>query len=117
MKNDLDSKAEIEKLVDRFYNRALTDPLIGPPLSHIRFETHMPIMTQFWCFVLLDEPGYTSNVTEKHLSMPLKKEMFDRWVSIFKAVVDEGWSGEKAEMAKQRATVMGWTMAAKFPQE
>lgn len=117
MKNDLNSKAEITTLVNRFYSTALKDPLIGPPLSHINFEKHMPVMAQFWCFILLDEPGYTSNVTEKHLSMPLKKEMFDRWVSIFKEVVDSGWTGEKAEMAKQRATVMGWTMSAKFPQE
>jgi hemoglobin len=74
----------------------------------------MPKMIHFWSFVLLSEPGYKTNVTEKHLHMPLKQEHFDRWLSLFKETVDENFVGEKAELAKQRAAIIGWTISEKM---
>jgi hemoglobin len=45
--------------------------------------------------------------------MPLEKAHFDRWVELFHAKVDSLFTGEKAEMAKQRATLIGWTIQNK----
>ncbi|MFY7991331.1 MAG: group III truncated hemoglobin [Fluviicola sp.] len=112
---DIQSKADIERMVDQFYDRVLQDELLAPFFSKLDFETHLPKMVHFWSFVLLDEPGYSTNVTEKHANMPLNKELFDRWVALFSATVDELFTGEKAELAKQRAVILGWTMASKHP--
>lgn len=115
--NKIRSKKDVEELVDSFYLRVLKDEQLAPFFKHLDFTTHLPKMVHFWSFVLLDEPGYTTNVTEKHEHMRLNKELFDRWVALFHATVDDLFEGEKAELAKQRATVLGWTMASKHAQE
>jgi hypothetical protein len=40
-------------------------------------------------------------------------DLFNLWVNLFKQTVDELFEGEKAELAKQRAVVLGWTMGSK----
>ena len=112
---EIESKADIELLVNTFYDKVLKDDILSPFFKKLNFSHHLPNMYHFWNFVLLDEPGYTTNVTEKHMNMKLNKQLFDQWVSLFHSTVDELFSGEKADLAKQRAAVMGWTMGSKFP--
>jgi len=109
----IETKADIKLLVDTFYKAVLKDEVLAPFFRHLNFVEHLPKMIHFWSFVLLDEPGYTTNVTEKHAGMKLNKALFDRWVNLFHTTVDQLFEGEKAQMAKERATVLGWTMAAK----
>jgi hemoglobin len=71
-------------------------------------------MEQFWRFALLSESGYTTNVTEKHLRMPLEQAHFDRWTALFNQTVDELFEGNLAEQAKQRAAIIGWTIHSKM---
>ncbi len=71
-------------------------------------------MNQFWAFILFDEAGYTTNMTEAHAHLNLNKELVDRWVNLFHATIDSNFTGEKAELAKQKASLIGWTMAIKF---
>jgi hypothetical protein len=40
-------------------------------------------MEKFWRFILFEEPDYTTNVSEKHLPLPLPKEAFDLWLVFF----------------------------------
>jgi hemoglobin len=103
-------RTDIQLLVDAFYAKVLKDELLAPFFTHLDFARHLPKMVHFWSFVLLDEPGYTTNVTEKHLHRTLNQELFDRWVQLFGDTVDELYEGEKADLAKQRAAVLGWTM-------
>jgi hemoglobin len=110
---DIQNKQDVELLVDQFYDRVLKDDLLAPYFRNLNFSAHLPKMVHFWSFVLLDEPGYTTNVTEKHADMPLNTVLFDRWVRLFSETVDSIFDGEKANLAKQRATIMGWTMASK----
>lgn len=71
-------------------------------------------MEHFWRFALLSDEGYTTNVTEKHLRMPLQSAHFERWLNLFKQTVDELFEGDLAEQAKQRAAVIGWTINSKM---
>lgn len=112
--HDIQHKKDVELLVDTFYSVVLKDEQLAPFFAHLNFVEHLPKMVHFWSFVLLDEPGYTTNVTEKHIGMKLNKDLFDRWVHLFHATVDQLFEGEKAQLAKERATVLGWTMASKF---
>lgn len=113
-KSDIESKSDIETLVNQFYDKVLMDEILAPFFRHLNFEMHLPKMVFFWSFVLLDEPGYTTDVTQKHIHMKLEKEHFDRWILLFHETVDALFEGEKANLAKQRATLLGWTIESKI---
>ena len=110
---DIENKKDIETLVDTFYDRVLQDPVLQPFFKNLDFSVHMPKMVHFWSFVLLDEAGYTTDVTQKHIRMPLQKEHFDHWIELFNVTVDTLFSGEKADLAKQRAFLIRWTIESK----
>ena len=112
--NDIQSKADIELLVDSFYERVFEDELLSPFFAHMDFDHHKPKMVHFWSFVLLDEAGYTTDVTKQHMKMRLNKEHFDRWIALFNTTVDSLFLGAKAEAAKQRAFLIGWTIQSKM---
>jgi hemoglobin len=48
------------------------------------------------------------------MHMRLKAEHFQRWLSLFNETLDERFTGEKAEMARQRAALIGWTIQSKM---
>lgn len=112
--NDIHSKSDIERLIREFYQRLLSIEDIQPVFKGLDFEKHIPAIVHFWSFVLLDEPGYKTNVFEKHLHLPIRSEMFDTWLAVFTTTVDSLFAGEKAEMAKQRATVLTYTFKSKW---
>ena len=100
--------------IQPFYDKVWKDTLLAPFFKNLDFEKHLPQIIHFWSFALLDEPGYATNVTEKHLKMRIQKEHFDQWLHLFSKTVNELFSGEKAEMAKQRTAVIGWTIQSKM---
>ena len=110
---DIQTKADVEKLIALFYGKVVKDASLSPFFANIDLEKHLPHMIHFWCFALLDEPGYTTNVVEKHLHMPLKPIHFSTWLQHFNQTVDALFIGEKAEAAKQRAALIGWTIQSK----
>jgi hemoglobin len=109
----IESRNDVKFLVDSFYEKVVKDDVIGPFFINLDFDKHLPKMVNFWAFVLLDEAGYTTDVTAKHSHMRLKPEHFDRWLGLFNETVDEHFTGEKAELAKQRAFLVGWTIKSK----
>ena len=110
----LESAADIHQLVDTFYGKVLQDELLAPFFTRMNFAEHLPKMEQFWRFALLSEAGYTTNVTEKHLHMPLEQAHFDRWTTLFNQTIDALFEGDLAAQAKQRAAVIGWTIHSKM---
>ena len=111
---DIAVKDDITRLIDRFYEKLLADADVKHIFEPLDLADHLPKVVHFWSFVLLDEEGYRTNVFEKHLPLPLKPEHFDIWLGHFTAAVDEMFSGEKADMAKQRATVLVFTFKNKW---
>jgi hemoglobin len=114
MLKDIQTKEDITLLVNTFYGKVLNDEQLAPFFKRLNFESHLPKMIHFWSFALLDEPGYTTNVTDKHLQMPLKKIHFDQWLFLFNETINQFFIGKKAEMAKQRAAVIAWTINSKL---
>ncbi len=112
--NDITTKSDIELFVNHFYDKVLKDDVLAPFFKNLDFSKHLPKMVYFWSFVPLDEAGYTTDVTKTHLHMPLKEEHFDQWISLFNSTIDEMYVGEKAEMAKQRAFLIRWTIESKM---
>lgn len=115
--NDIRTADDVKMLVDSFYAEVLKDALLSPFFAHLNFDEHLPKMYHFWEFVLLDKPGYTTNVFDKHAHMRLSKEHFDAWVALFQATVDRLFEGEVADQAKLRAATLGWTFAQKMKQK
>jgi len=114
MKHDINTFEDISLLVDSFYDRVLNSPTLQLHFSSLHWAQHLPKMKKFWAFILLDEPGYTENVTEKHLKMKLSNNLFEEWVSLFNQTVDHHFEGERAEMAKERAQLISWGIQAKM---
>lgn len=111
---DIQTKEDIELLVNTFYGKVLKDTILAPFFTRLNFDHHLPKMVHFWAFVLLDEPGYTTDVTKTHIKMPLKQEHFDKWIQLFNETTDELFTGENAEKAKRRAFLIRWTIESKM---
>ena len=113
-KRQLNTREDIELLVQTFYSKVMQDEILIPFFQHLDFNSHLPKMVDFWCFVLIGTTGYTTNVIEKHLHMPLQNDHFDHWINLFNQTLDELFVGENAETAKQRALVIAWTTKSKL---
>jgi hemoglobin len=111
---DIETKADIELLLRTFYDKLLQSEGMKRVFSTVDFEAHFPRIVHFWSFVLLDEPGYRTNVFEKHMPLPIEPPQFDEWLQTFTWAVDSLFKGEKADLAKQRATVLTFTFKSKW---
>lgn len=111
---DIETKTDIELMMNSFYQRLLQLEDMKEVFANIDIQKHLPHIVHFWSFVLLDEPGYKTNVFEKHINLPIKAPQFDTWLKIFTGTVDDLFAGEKADLAKQRATVLAFTFKSKW---
>jgi hemoglobin len=102
-RQDILTRSDVTILVDTFYEKVKTDPLLGPVFSHVNWPAHLPIMYNFWCSMLLGEHSYTGNPFQSHVHLPIQKVHFAQWLKIFHETVDELFSGEKADETKMRA--------------
>ena len=103
MKNDINTRTDIEKLVNDFYDKVQRDQLLGPVFSHVDWAHHLPIMYDFWSSILLGDQSYRGNPLQKHLPLPIEGKHFDQWLKLFTETVNENFAGEKAEEVKMRA--------------
>jgi|SRR5687768_3286768 len=103
MKNDINTRADIEKLVNQFYGKVQNDQLLGPVFSHVDWPHHLPIMYNFWSSMLLGDQSYRGNPLQKHLPLPIEGKHFDQWLKLFTETVNENFAGDKAEEVKMRA--------------
>lgn len=118
MKKDIESVADIELLVNAFYEKVKTDPSIGPFFKHVDWKKHLPVMYQFWQNAIFYSGGYNGNPLMTHQQIneghPLTREHFNTWIQLFIATVDELFAGEKATIAKQRAISIATVMQIKI---
>jgi hemoglobin len=107
---DIETREDCETLVRAFYGRALTDPMIGylfTDVAHLDLEAHVPVIASFWETVLLGTRTYGGGAFAPHGSLdaksPLRAAHFERWLVLWRTTVDELFSGERAELAKEHA--------------
>lgn len=114
MKHDISTSEDVTHLVKTFYSNLLLHEEVKPIFAHVDFEKHMPHMIAFWEFVLLDKAGYTTNIFDKHVNLPLKESDFTLWLNTFEKTVTGLFDGEKAKLAIQRAQVIAFTFQQKL---
>ena len=110
---DITTKDDIEQLVNTFYGRVREDDLIGPIFNSVvgdHWDTHLPKMYAFWGMSLFGEGGYRGNAVQKHVEIdknfPLEEAHFNRWISLWREIVDSMYEGPVAEDAKKKAGLM-----------
>lgn len=115
MKNDIENRADIDELMNRFYAIAMTDKTIGYVfgIAELDLERHLPIIGDFWETLLFGSGDYQKhgrNPLRVHAELnektPLFFEHFERWLEIFRETVDETFAGERAEFIKIRANAI-----------
>ncbi|MBA2494112.1 MAG: group III truncated hemoglobin [Acidobacteria bacterium] len=119
-KKDIETRADIDDLMNRFYARAMTDEKIGYifEIAELDLEHHLPITGDFWETMLFSTGNYHRhgrNPLQIHALLdektPLRPEHFRRWLEIFRASVDEAFVGERADFIKLRAQMIGNRMS------
>lgn len=120
---DIESRKDVELLVDKFYEKVLKDEVIGfifTEVTPISKETHMPIMYDFWCSILLNSNSYKGNPMIKHFAInekhPLEKAHFEKWLSLWKATLKKHFEGPVAKEAYNRANQIAHLMEYKMAQ-
>jgi len=106
-KKDIKSSEDIKLLVNKFYKKVNKDDLLAwifNDFAKVDWETHLPVMYDFWSTVLLYTKSYKAHPFDVHINLPVEKKHFERWVKLFKDTVDEHFSGKIAEEAKSRAS-------------
>jgi len=99
--HDIETRADCERLVRAFYNKALVDPIIGwifVDVAKLDVEAHVPQIASFWETILLGAHSYAGGAFAPHAALhmqtPLRGGHFERWLWL--------WSGT-VELAKSHA--------------
>ncbi len=120
-KRMLDNREAIQLLVESFYIKVKQDDLLAPIFNNVEYfdwDTHIPVMVNFWETVLLDANTYKGNTMQKHISLhqktPLSTELFNRWKELFYATLDEHFEGPGVTEAHKRVESIGGLMMFKL---
>ncbi len=109
MHKDISNVDDIKLMVDSFYEKIRQDDLIGHIFNRIigdKWPEHLEKMYRFWQTILLEDHTYFGSPFLPHAHLPVEREHFDRWVSLFNANMDDLFVGPKADEARWRAEKM-----------
>lgn len=117
---DIQSPEDVRALVDAFYAKLLKSDIayIFTDVAQIDLEHHLPILYDFWYFMLGFPSTYNGNPMGEHIKLhektPLTPHAFETWMTLFKETIDERFAGPKAEEAKQKAQNIAGLMRYKL---
>ncbi len=102
----IETREDIQLLVDSFYHKVRQDTLIGPifnDVAKVDWEEHLPKLYNFWSDLLLGEDTYRGRPFPPHMKLNLVPGHFEQWLRLFTETVDEHFLGLRADEAKSRA--------------
>jgi hemoglobin len=109
-RRDLDDRAQVHDLVVGFYRELVFDDVLAPvfeEVAEVDWAVHIPKLIDFWCRVLLDQPGYDGFLLGAHRKVhdrqPFEAQHFERWYALWVETIEERWEGPLAETAKRHA--------------
>ena len=108
-KHDITTLEDIQLMVDTFYGTIQQDDLIGPIFNEKiqnRWPEHLERMYRFWQTILLEVHTYSGSPFPPHKQLPVSKDHFNRWITLFNNTIDAHFHGPTAEEAKLRAEKM-----------
>ena len=120
MKTDIRNREDIAALINAFYDKVKINPVIGHffnDVAKVNWEKHLPLMYDFWEGIVFGSSSYSGNPINRHKELhgmhALSKSDFEEWLRLFQQTVDEMYSGEKAELIRQRAASIATVMQLK----
>jgi hemoglobin len=123
MKEDIKDRDDLFMLVERFYEKLLSDHSINylfTEIAKIDLAHHLPVLVDFWDSILFQSDTYQKNAMQPHINLhhksPLQPQHFETWLRYFNETVDELFEGEKAFLAKERALSIATVMKIKLIQ-
>ncbi len=119
--NKLETRGDIELLVNTFYKKVAMDPTIGyffTDIAKVNWDYHLPQMYSFWETLLFGQVSYKGNPMAKHFPIneivPIERAHFDHWLKLWTETVNELFGGEMAELAIYKATNIARLMGHKM---
>ncbi|MEO1260400.1 MAG: group III truncated hemoglobin [Bacteroidota bacterium] len=112
IKNDIQDRSDIRKLVTAFYEKLLKEEEFRHlflEVAEIDVLEHIDVLIDFWESVLFQVGKYKRDLVDIHLGLNqkyhfgLKEKHFKDWLEIFNSTVDDLFTGNKAKDAKDRA--------------
>lgn len=112
-RGELATRADIDRLLRCFYERALADPLLSPvfeTLAVVGLDEHLPVVGDFWEQILFRTTRYRGHFGPVHEALHRQHDLtdarFERWLGLWCETVDESFAGTDAERAKAKAHSM-----------
>lgn len=103
---EIQTEEDIKTMVDTFYEKVNNDELLSPifnDFAEVDWPHHLPKMYKFWNSLILGIPGYKGQPFPMHARLPIVQDHFNRWVELFVKNIDENFTGQNAEIAKEKA--------------
>ncbi len=117
----LESRNDIELLINKFYQKVGQDPKIGfffNDIAKVDWSHHLPKMYSFWETLLFGEISYKGNPMAVHFpvneQVAIEKHHFEHWLKLWTETVEENFVGEVADMAIYKASNIANLMAYKM---
>ena len=117
----LETRADIELLVNRFYEKVAADEKIGfffNDVAKVSWDRHLPKMYSFWETLLFGQISYKGNPMAMHFpineKVAIEKHHFEHWIKLWTETVEENFTGEMAETAIYKATNIANLMSHKM---
>lgn len=107
---------DIHTVVDLFYSRVQTDPLLSVPFMSVHdWPDHVKRLTHFWWIRFGGTPYMLSqyNPVEKHFFAGFNSELLAHWLKLFHATLKEKLSEDQYEIWALATLRMGHALAAK----
>ena len=99
----LESREDIELLVNNFYAKVVKDETIGfffKDVVNVNWDKHLPKMYSFWETILFGQMSYKGNPMQMHFPIneikAMEKHHFAKWLELWKQTIEENFSGENA---------------------
>lgn len=107
---DIESKEDIEFLVNAFYNEVKKDEKIGfffTEIANIDFNKHLPKMYDFWESIIFKKASYSGNPMFSHIILnqkhTIEKQHFQRWLLLWEKTIRLYFKGSNAMEVIQRS--------------
>ncbi len=117
----LETREDIELLVNKFYDKVGKDSSIGfffNDIAKVNWSEHLPKMYRFWETLLFGQVSYKGNPMAVHFPIneiqAIEKHHFEHWLKLWTETVEENFIGETAELAVYKASNIARLMAHKM---
>lgn len=112
----IESRQDIENLVNSFYTKIREDELLGPifnaHISDDKWPEHLIKLADFWETNLFGVPRFKGSPSQKHINVDrnlnytIEQVHFGKWLQLWFETIDEFYTGDYAQRAKDAARKM-----------